>query len=369
MSELASLCNFVINIAMISIKFLKGYNGDCILISYNKSSDGSVKNILIDGGTGSTYIRRRIAGDLKKEIFKIKDQKQVIDLLIITHIDDDHIGGILKMFEDKKFDTSLIKKVWFNSGKLIAKHFNSSDKFEVRDIQLSIYNNTNTSTSQGVKLDDFLRGLGCWDYRIIKAGLSEEFDNCKMTILSPNKYRLKKLHDKWEREQPQSLETSSGKTDYHFSIEELLECEDVFEEDESVPNGSSIAFLMEIDEKKMLFLGDSYPNLIAQELKKLGYSKNKKLELDLFKISHHASKGNTNKELLELIDCDVYVTLTNSLKHGLPDKITFARIIKNSTNPSLLFNYDIVNKIFSEEDLNLDKFEAAYLNCEPIILD
>jgi beta-lactamase superfamily II metal-dependent hydrolase len=353
---------------MVSIKFLHGYNGDCILISYRYSKN-SVKNILIDGGTGSTYSRKRKAGDLKKEILKLKDQNQSIDLLVITHIDDDHIGGILKMFEDKKFDKSLIKKVWFNSGKLIAEHFESTDEFEERDIELNIYNNTNTSTRQGVRLDDFLRDLGCWDYRIIKAGLSEEFEDCKITVLSPDNLKLKKLHDKWEREQPQSLETSSDKTDYHFSINELIEREDVFEEDESVPNGSSIAFLMEIDEKKILFLGDSYPNLIVQELKKLGYSKNKKLELDLVKISHHASKGNTNKELLELVDCDTYVTLTNSLKHGLPDKITFARIIGNSTNPTLLFNYDIVNKIFSEEDLNSDKFEAAYLNREPIILD
>jgi hypothetical protein len=199
--------------------------------------------------------------------------------------------------------------------------------------------------------------------------MTKEFDSCKITVLSPDDHRLKRLHDKWEREQPQSLDTSSGKTDYHLSIKDLLKSEDVFEEDKSIPNGSSIAFLMEIDDKKLLFLGDSYPSLIVKKLKKLGYSKNKRLELDLIKLSHHASKGNTNKELLELIDCDTYVTLTNSLKHGLPDKITFARIIKNSSNPTLLFNYDIVNKIFSEEDLNSDKFEADYLNREPIILD
>ncbi len=358
---------------MLSIKFLQGYNGDCILISFRGNS-GSIKNILIDGGTGSTYSRRRKAGDLKKEVLKLKDQNQLIDLLIITHIDDDHIGGILKMFEDRNFDKSLVKKVWFNSGKLIAEHFDSTDEFEERDIDLSIHNDTNTnhtdtSVRQGVKLDDFLRDLDCWNHDVIKTDVIEEFDNCKITVLSPDKHNLKKLHDKWEREQPQSLDTSSGKTDYHLSIKELLDHEDVFKEDESIPNGSSIAFLMEFDEKKILFLGDSYPTLIAQEIKKLGYSKDKKLELDLLKISHHASKGNTNKELLELIDCDTYVTLTNSLKHGLPDKITFARIIKNSPNPTLLFNYDIVNKIFSEEDLNSDKFEADYLNREPIILD
>ncbi|MFY0632098.1 MAG: MBL fold metallo-hydrolase [Flavobacteriaceae bacterium] len=352
----------------LNIKFLQGYNGDCILISF-KNKKNATKNILIDGGTGSTYTKKRKAGDLKKEILTLIDKKQVIDLLIITHIDDDHIGGILKMFEDKKLDKSVIKKVWFNSGKLIAENFEPKRKFEERDIKLSIYKDKNTSVGQGVRLDDFLIDLGCWDRRIIKKGLIETFDNCKITVLSPNDTGLINLHRKWVREKPDSLETSARDTDYHLSMQKLIESEDIFKEDKSIPNGSSIAFLLEIEDKRLLLLGDAHPNIIAEALGELGYSNIKKLELDLFKISHHASKGNTNKELLELIDCDTYVTLTNSLKHGLPDKVTFARIVKNNPEVTLLFNYDIVNKVFSEEDLNFGKFEAAYLNRESIILD
>ncbi|MFD2916866.1 ComEC/Rec2 family competence protein [Psychroserpens luteus] len=353
---------------MISVKFLQGYNGDCVLISL-KDSTNSIKNILIDGGTGSTYSKRRKAGDLKKAVLSLADKNQTIDLLVITHIDDDHIGGILKMFEDKKFDRSIIKKVWFNSGKLIAENFDSEGEFKDRDIELSIYKDSNTSVRQGVRLDEFLNKLGCWDYRIIKKGIIEKIDNCKITVLSPDDNGLKKLHAKWERERPESLDTSAGKTDYHLSIKELIENEDVFEEDGSVPNGSSIAFLLEFEDKKLLLLGDAYPNVIKESLINLGYSIDKKIELDLLKISHHASKKNTNLELLELIDCDTYVTLTNSLKHGLPDKRTFARIIKNNPESTLLFNYDIVNKVFSEEDLNSGKFEANYLNRESITLD
>ncbi|WP_430412340.1 MBL fold metallo-hydrolase [Kordia sp.] len=353
---------------MVKIKFLQGYNGDCTLISY-RNSENSIKNILIDGGTGSTYSRRRKAGDLKKEILKLKDQNQVIDLLIITHIDDDHIGGILKMFEDKKFDKSLVKKVWFNSGKLIAEHFGDEGDYHERDIKLDIFKGLNTSVKQGVRLDSFLSSLGCWDYRIIKKGLVEEIESCKITVLSPDNEGLKNLHDKWERESPDSLETSAGKTDYHLSINELIETHDTFEEDESIPNGSSIAFLFEKDDKKILFLGDSYPSVIKKSLQDLGYSSDRKLELDLFKVSHHASRKNTDNELLEMIDCDTYVTLTNSLKHGLPDKLTYARIIKNNPNSTLIFNYNIVSKVFSQQDLDLGEHEAIYLNKEAIILD
>lgn len=353
---------------MLSIKFLQAYNGDCIFISF-KNGSGSIRNILIDGGTGSTYSSRRKDGDLKKEIELLQRKNLKIDLLVITHIDDDHIGGVLKMFEDKKFNPSIIKKVWFNSGKLIAEHFNDEGEFIERAVPVNIYDHKKTSVRQGVVLDDVLRELDCWDYRIIKRGLVEKIDDCKITVLSPDRRRLKDLHKKWWTERPDSLETSSGKTDYHLSLKDLMKGKDVFKEDSKEPNGSSIAFLLEINEKKLLFLGDAFPTVIVESLKNLGYSKNNQLKLDLFKISHHASSKNTSFELLELVDCERFVTLTNSLKHGLPDKITFARIINSKRNSKLLFNYNIVEKIFSESELKSGDFDASYIDGAAITFD
>lgn len=353
---------------MLSIKFLEAYNGDCILISFSDNDD-IVKNILIDGGTGQTYAnRQRRFGNLKREVLNLIDNRQSIDLLIITHIDDDHIGGVLKLFEDKNLDKSLIKRVWFNSGKNIAKYFKAGGEFKERDIELKIYNKSDTSVKQGVKLDKFLTDLGCWDNRIIKRGLIENFSNSRITVLSPDDNGLKNLHQKWERESP-DLETSSKETDYHISMKELIEGEDIFVEDKSIPNGSSIAILFEIEEKRILFLGDAYPNVVAESLRTImNCSINKKLEIDLFKISHHASKGNTNSELLELIKCDNYVTSTNSLRHGLPDKITYARIIKANPYSKFLFNYNIIKKVFPE-GLDYGKFQVKYLNNSVVTFD
>ena len=61
------------------IKFLKAGQGDSILISHNSH------NILIDGGNDSYF--------LLKEIDAIKERKEVLDFVIITHHDDDHIKG------------------------------------------------------------------------------------------------------------------------------------------------------------------------------------------------------------------------------------------------------------------------------------
>lgn len=35
---------------------------------------------------------------------------------MLTHIDSDHIEGILCLFSQKEFDFSIIKEMWFNFG-------------------------------------------------------------------------------------------------------------------------------------------------------------------------------------------------------------------------------------------------------------
>ena len=41
-------------------------------------------------------------------------------------MDDDHIGGLLSAFDNDGLLSQLTDKVWFNSGKLIFKHFNKT---------------------------------------------------------------------------------------------------------------------------------------------------------------------------------------------------------------------------------------------------
>ena len=77
------------------VNFLEANNGDCILVSYEY--DGYKKNIMIDSGVSKTYEykigRLKKEGSLKKVILDLQEKDQNIDLLIITHVDDDHIGG------------------------------------------------------------------------------------------------------------------------------------------------------------------------------------------------------------------------------------------------------------------------------------
>ena len=109
---------------MNKIKSLKAQNGDSFLISF-VDENSMPKNILIDGGREAAYYdsSNNLHGELKSEIDAIKARKENIDLLILTHIDNDHICGLLKWFEMDTEAYKLIKNVWFNSGKLIADFF------------------------------------------------------------------------------------------------------------------------------------------------------------------------------------------------------------------------------------------------------
>ena len=356
---------------VITVKVLQANNGDCILLSF-VDPQGITRNILIDGGTRKTYSYKGkkgklIAGHLKMTICDLRKRNQKIDLLIVTHIDDDHIGGILKWFEAEDAHT-LIEKVWFNSGSLIAEFFEIANHEEFAVAMAGKHNN-DTSITQGNTFEKYIIDHGIWDRRIIKTGDEMNFFGASIKILSPNVEQLRNLLEKWQKETP-NLFTSQKENDYSKSLTELAQ-NDNYLEDNAIPNGSSIAFWFSYAEKNILFLGDCFPRTIIGSLTKLNYSEYSPLKVDLVKISHHGSSGNTSPELLRLISTSRFIISSNTEIHNLPNKLCLARIISNNNNCEVYFNYpEVISKIFSKDDFQqYNKFKAIPINAEnPIIV-
>lgn len=333
------------------IKFLKAFNGDAILISFKES--GETRNILIDGGMPATYVQKGKNGkleygELKETVDKIRENDEKIDLLVLTHVDDDHIGGVLKWFEKDKEAHKIIGQVWFNSGRLISEYF---DEQEIAENLLEIPDeSTLTSIGQGVKFEDYIEENGIWDRSIVVALEYFEYLGIKFKILSPSPDKLKLLLGKWEKEKPESLDTSADKNDYELTLKEHI-AKDKFKEDPAVHNGSSIAFIMTFEKKNFVFLADAHPTVVVNSLKALGYSKDKPLKAELVKISHHGSKANNSVEMLELIKTKKYVISTNGDKHAHPNKQFLARLASVNGNCEVYFNYpEQIEQIFTEED-------------------
>lgn len=335
----------------IHIRFLKAQHGDAILVT-NASTTGTT-NILIDGGPPSAF-KRKNAGDtqngkLKVALDKLIENQQYIDLLILTHVDDDHIGGLISAFEHPNYLSKLAKIVIFNSGQLIYEHFNSETP-SPNDIQGNFDGNPQTSIGQGITFEQHISTLNIWHRKLFLQNCCYQLAGLTIRFLSPDEDALKKLCNKWEKEQ-ESPFTSASQTDYTYSYEKLINS-DSFEQDTAISNGSSLSFILETGEqKKFIFLGDAYPEIVVAGLKKLGYSEQNPIQAELVKISHHGSKGNTNNELLKLIKTSQYVICTDGSKYGLPNKRTLARIHSINPNATILFNYPhLIDNIYNDEE-------------------
>lgn len=335
------------------IKFLKADKGDSIFISL-KDVDGSVKNILIDGGVKKNYKTDKGAkgkpefGELKAVIEEIRNNDKFIDLLIITHIDEDHIGGIIKWFNDDENAFKLIKEVWFNSGKGIATFLKEAENKDLEH-KINPVKTTITSIKQGIDFGKYISEKGILLTDIVLQGKVLKRFGYDFKILSPDKTKLEVLLKNWKIKDP-NLNTAPKPNDYAKTIKEHL-VDDIFLEDDAYSNGSSIAFVLSKEEKNFLFLGDSHPSVIVEGLSKFNYFEDNKLIAEFVKVSHHGSKGNMNIELLKCINSKNYVISTNGSVDQHPNKQLLARLIKENEDCNIYFNYEErMSMIFSEQD-------------------
>ncbi|MGL5622282.1 MBL fold metallo-hydrolase, partial [Cetobacterium sp.] len=214
------------------------------------------------------------------------------------------------------------------------------------------------SFKQGETLEKKLLQLGIWKREEIILGTQKiEIEEIEIEVLSPLKKDLEVLSNNWDIERKKYIneikneELKSGKLITKYKdIDELIN----YSEDMNITaiNKTSIVLLITIKGKKMLFTGDTSEENLKEALIKLGYSKENPIKLDLFKLPHHGSKNNMSKELIEMIDCKMYLVSTNGKSHGHPDKEILAKIIdfNKDKNIEIVFNYSVFDNIFSDKD-------------------
>lgn len=81
----------------VTIQMLPAASGDCIYLEF---PDPDFR-ILIDGGYAKTYHKY-----LKKFLLKLAAEGKRLNLIVVTHIDDDHISGITLAFLVYRFENT-----------------------------------------------------------------------------------------------------------------------------------------------------------------------------------------------------------------------------------------------------------------------
>lgn len=319
---------------MFEIEMLPAAHGDCLWLTYGPAE--RPRHVLIDGGPEATapLLQQRI----QKEIARAGSLH--LELVVVTHIDADHIQGILALLEAPP-EGLTIGDVWFNG----YHHLQSSSLLggvdgERLSAALSREGSPPWNEAFGGEAV-VVPAVGALPERSLAGGLH-------LTLLSPTRKELTALAPVWAAEvrkaglepgvgvrQPDHPDLLGRKDSWPPNIPVLAQQSAT--SDGSKSNASSIAFIAEYDGRRCLFGADAKPGVLVAGLQRLAGSK---VRLDAIKLPHHGSAVNLNKTLLSLIECGTYLISTSGAIFAHPDHAALARVLTyGGPAPRLVFNY------------------------------
>jgi beta-lactamase superfamily II metal-dependent hydrolase len=368
------------------VKMFRARHGDAFLIRCSKGNE--LVNIFVDAGPENVY-----DNEIKNQLLEMKRRGEVLDLLVVTHIDDDHIGGVIRLLEENgSVDNPTIitiKEIWHNTYSHIHQELPTvtlNDKEQQMMIGFTrrwksarknmLLGKHEVSARQGSSLGALiLKGGYHWNKAVDGKAITTQAlttfqiaDFVSLKLLSPKNEQLDNLMEYWRRELLKSgfdtdrLAAPSfddayeyfllaiederkrlGKQEISFSKPQWNSLKDEYtDEDSSSKNGSSIAFVLECGGRRLLFAADAFPSVIAQGIDQHYKEEPVPRKMDVIKVSHHGSKHNISSELLQTVDAPLYLISTNGKEHGHPDLETLIKIVDQPKRyqRTLLFNYE-----------------------------
>lgn len=336
---------------MFRVTMLPAGVGDSLWIEYGP--EAAPRRILIDGGTSPTY-RRHL-----EQRLRALGPKARFELLVVTHVDTDHIGGVLPMLAAGLRGIEF-REVWFNAWRhLEPASLEEGDILGPIDgeiltqqlVQLGLPWNRSFRTSDGAARTALRGRLGT---RVLPGDL-------RLTLVAPTRTELDILKPKWQEVVEGAglvpgvpSQTLSDKARQKGVVLDLLGDDpirdwadyDPRDLDDTEANGSSIAMLAEYDDdgvsKRCLLAGDAHGPVLLDGVRRLAAQLGEeRLRVDAFKLPHHGSVRNVTRDLLKAVDARRYLFSTDSGgRHGHPHKEAVARVLLDAAKPtSLKFNY------------------------------
>jgi beta-lactamase superfamily II metal-dependent hydrolase len=337
---------------MFRIEMLPAAHGDALWIEYGDGQ--AVHRVLIDGGTPPVYKA------LKARMEQLPQAERRFELLVVTHIDADHIGGALTLLEKNELG-AVYDDIWFNGyGHLLPTEVEAFGAVQGERLTKALLEQglpwNKAFNHKAVRVADD----GTPVVHTLRGGL-------KLTLLSPTRAKLAALEPKWAKEcqkaglDPQTEvvpEPPVGVEPFGaVDVEALAQAP--FVEDTAEPNGSSIAMLAEYGGKRVLLGADAHPQVLSEAIARLT-GPGATLDLDACKLPHHGSDGNVSPDLIRQLHCPLYLVSTSGVQFHHPHRTAIARVIHlGGAGTELAFNYRTqYNEIWDDPDL---RAEHGYL--------
>jgi hypothetical protein len=313
-----------------SLEALQARHGDCLIVHYG--SNAEPKLLLIDGGPATVYgntlkprleqLRQRLADD---------EGRLPIELAMVSHIDDDHIRGLLDLTSEL-LETDQTQAPFVTVGSFWHNSFDdiTGDTGELPALlapaDADRLSTTTTirpgprggaavaaSVNQGRQLRDDVEKLD-WPRNRPFPGLvhapdqgGQEVkldDETSLLVVAPRKGQLEDLQEEWDEQ----LRRLQKKKADEASIAAYL--------DKSVFNLSSIVCLLTNGDKTMLLTGDARGDEIMAALDAANVTTDGNLHVNVLKLPHHGSDHNIDTDFFTRVTADHYIASGDGRHHN-----------------------------------------------------
>ena len=325
---------------LFSLEAVFAKHGDALILHYGSASNP--KMILIDGGAGGVYndfLEPRLR-ELREELALDPADPLRFEMVMVSHIDDDHINGVLDLFRDN--DKAKTKRqpqpyeigtLWHNSfddlldnrGGAAVATMAASVAAGAPSANLPKMTPETKAVIASVPQGRDLRDLA----RRLKVAVNKPFSGLvrapargakkvalgsglSFTVIGPDADRVDAYQERWKKDLAKIANNKKAKASAF--------------DDDSPFNLASICVLATLKSKTMLLTGDARGDFVVEGLERAGLlTARKPLHVDLLKLPHHGSDRNVEDSFFERITADHYVVSGNG-GDGNPERATLEMI-------------------------------------------
>ena len=338
---------------MFRIEALQARHGDCLLLYWGNPAGPHVA--LIDGGPSGTY-----PAVLKPRLAALADERGVgrvpLDLMMLSHIDDDHINGLLALADEIEEGgaPAEVLLLWHNSleglleGKLpepanapatasVLAGFGQTARGADEWTQKVL-----ASVPQGQHLHAFAKRNGLeltmnspYQPLVMRRDgqAPADVEGLELTVVAPDEQAVENLRKAWKKHRKEGILAAY--------------------KDRSPYNLSSIVVAARFDGKSMLLTGDALGNEVMEGLEKNGLMEaGGQAHFDLLKLPHHGSQNNTAVDFYKRVTADIYLVSGDNEKfpNPHPNSMGWLKEARGDADYLVYCTYDLpyMHEIFGE---------------------
>lgn len=349
---------------LLTFEPLQALEGDCMLLHWGSVADP--KLAVIDGGPGNIY-----QNSLRPRLEEIRNNRGLarlpIDIVMVSHVDNDHVVGVKKFFQQLKHEVDnsvgaaqrhfAVSRLWHNTfNDIIGDALDAYYTTLSASVQASVGGSPNpvvveklrtayetkypadpdpdkeafdialvlAGHGEGRELrDSFQYLLDHHQINALNAPFKKNGQSTLITLeMTPQPVKIDGLAIKVLGPMEAEIKALQKEFDAYIKDKGIAEASLLAAyADKSIKNLSSIVCLAEMGGKRILLTGDARGDKILAGLTEAGLLDHGLFKVDVLKGPHHGSDRNVEPDFFEQIVADTYV-FSGDGKHGNPERDT-----------------------------------------------